>query len=117
MKVTSDSIRTILFESQCRSALSTLLQKAEKTPSQYHYIKFPFGLMDTCGLKDLLASYDHCTALKRTLEEKKWLNKGPTPKYVHLRVKHCKLFSSIWEGNCDSGTTDQITCARNPVGT
>ena len=69
--VTSDSIRTVPFESQCRSALSTLLQKAEKTPSQYHYIKFPFGLMDTSGLKDLLATYDHRTALKRTLEEKK----------------------------------------------
>lgn len=62
--VMSDSIRTIPFESQCHSALSTLIQKAEKAPSQYHYIKFPFGLMDTSGLKGLLASYDHHTALK-----------------------------------------------------
>jgi len=30
--------------------------------------------MDTKGLKNLLAFYDHRNALKRTLEEKKWLN-------------------------------------------
>ena len=118
--VTSDSIRTVPFESQWRSALSTLLQKAEKTPSQYHYIKFPFGLMDTSGLKDLLASYDHRTALKRTLEEKKWLNKQfrvPHPDMCISESNTASFFSSIWEGNCDSGTTDQITCARNLVGT
>ena len=51
--------------------------------------------MDTSGLKDLLASYDHHTALKRTLEEKKMAEhtiKGPTSQYVHLRIKYCKFF-------------------------
>ena len=72
--VPSESITQIPFENQCRSALSTLIRTAEKARSQYHYVKFPFGLMDTKGLKNLLAFYDHRNALKRTLEEKKWLN-------------------------------------------
>ena len=69
--VPSESITQIQFENQCQSALSTLICTAEKARSQYHYVKFPFGLMDTKVLKDLLALYDHCNALKRTLEKKK----------------------------------------------
>ena len=34
------------FESQCRSALSTLIVKAENSPNEFHYTKFPFGLLD-----------------------------------------------------------------------
>jgi len=85
--VPSESITQIPFENQCRSALNTLIRTAEKAQSQYHYVKFPFGLMDTKGLKDLLAFYDHRNALKRTLEEKNGLTQKPashtTIIYVH----------------------------------
>ena len=116
--VPSESITQIPFESQCRSALSTLIRTAEKARSQYHYVKFPFGLMDTKGLKNLLAFYDHRNALKRTLEEKKWLNTKASVPYHNMCIKESNLlsfFSSIWEGN--SLSTDQITCVRNLVGT
>ena len=53
--VPSESITQIPFENQCRSALSTLIRTAEKARSQYHYVNFPFRLMDTKGLKELLA--------------------------------------------------------------
>ena len=50
-----ESVTEVPFESQCRLALSTLLQQAEKSPKQFHYAKFPFGLMDVSALKILLA--------------------------------------------------------------
>ena len=87
---------------------------------QYHYIKFPFGLMDTSWLKDLLASYDHCTALKRTLGEKNgWTNNLGSHSQTRASQESntASFLSSIWEGNCPSGTTDQITCGHKLVDT
>ena len=75
-----------------------------KARSQYHYVKFPLGLMDTKGLKDLLALYDHCNALKRTLEEKKWLNIKASVPHHNMCIKESNLLSSL--------STDQITCSK-----
>lgn len=102
--VPSESITQIPFENQCRSALSTLIRTAEKARSQYHYVNFPFGLMDTKGLKDLLAFNDHCNALKRTLEEKKWLNTKASVPHHNMCIKESNLLSSL--------STDQITCSK-----
>jgi len=107
--VPSESITQIPFENQCRSALSTLIRTAEKAWSQYHYVNFPFGLMDTKGLKDSLALYDHRNALKRTLEVKKWLNTKASIPHHNMCIKESNLLSSL--------STDQITCVQNLVGT
>ena len=65
--------------------------------------------MDTKGLKDLLAFFDHRNALKRTLEEKKWLNTKASVPHHNMCIKESNLLSSL--------STDQITCVRNLVGT
>jgi len=61
-----ESVTEVPFESQCRLALSTLLQQAEKSPKQFHYAKFPFGLIPK-GLKKALSdtkySVFHCSTV------------------------------------------------------
>jgi len=71
-----ESVTEVPFESQCRLALSTLLQQAEKSPKQFHYAKFPFGLMDVHALKILLAFYDKRSEQKKVQEEKRWLTRN-----------------------------------------
>ena len=109
------------FESQCRSALSTLIVKAENSPNKFHYTKFPFGLLDTKVLKELLLFYDRRAAYKRTIDEKKWLSVQHRIPHVKLDVHMptgatMQLFSSIWSGTTPTDTK-QIACARNLIGT
>ena len=38
---------------QVRQAISNLYKKQEEVPSQYTYVKFPFGILDYDGLKKI----------------------------------------------------------------
>ena len=54
LKVTNqECIGVIPTQQQVRDAIAHLEQEQEKTPEQFIYIKFPFGLLDNAGLKDI----------------------------------------------------------------
>ena len=105
------------FESQCRSALSTLLQRTEEDSTHYHYAQFSFGLLDATGLRNLLSLYQKNAAIKKIHDERKWLNRNFNPPHPFLQTHRNLLtfFASIWEGKAKN--TDSIACVRNLVGT
>ena len=70
--VNPDTLDKLPFESQCRTALGQLLRH-NNTPDKFHYIRFPFGLMDANGLRSLISVFESRTAENRTMDEKKWL--------------------------------------------
>ena len=116
--VQAEPIKEVPFESQCRSALSTILKQADKTPKQFHYAKFPFGLMDVSSLKALLAFYDERSEQKKVQEEKKWLNKNAISPHLKTSVSGSEIhqkFSEIWDKKATK--CDQLQCIRNLVGT
>ena len=113
-----ESVTEVPFESQCRLALSTLLQQAEKSPKQFHYAKFPFGLMDVSALKVLLAFYDKRSEQKKVQEEKRWLTRNVISPFSKMSVSLSDMssfFSQIW--NEKHSKSEQTEGVRNLVGT
>ena len=94
--------------------LTTEGWKNSKSVSLYQISVWTDGYQWTQGFTSIL------WLSQRTPEETKWLNKQFRVSHPDMCISEsntASFFSSIWEGNCDSGTTDQITCARNLVGT
>lgn len=55
-------------------AISLICRKKESvTDDSYIYVKFPFGMLDYNGLKDLQAYYEHSKTKKLQSEDRLWL--------------------------------------------
>ena len=63
-------LSVIPTQQQVRDAIAVIIQHKEKAPNEYAYIKFPFGLLDYTGLKDIDKYYMDIQLKSRISEEK-----------------------------------------------